>query len=42
MHFFTREYVAENTINRDRPCECDEGIEDNIHIVISKTENIYQ
>lgn len=42
MDFFTGEYVAEHTINRDWSSEGDKGIEDNIHIVISKTENIYQ
>jgi hypothetical protein len=42
MHFFTGKDVAEHTINGDRPGERDKGIEDYIHIVVSKTENIYQ
>ena len=42
MNFFTREYIAEHTINGNRSYESDKGIENNIHIIITKAENIYQ
>ena len=42
MHFFTRKYIAEHTINCNRPCESDKGVKNYIDIVVPKTENIYQ
>ena len=42
MDFFTRKYIAEHTINGNRSGESDKGIENDIHIIITKTENIYQ
>ena len=42
MHFFTGKNIAEDTINGNRSSESDKRVENNIHIVITKTENIYQ
>ena len=42
MHFFTGKYIAEHPVNCHRSCEGDKRIENNIHIIIAKTENIYK
>ena len=42
MDLFSGKHIAENTINGHWPGECDEWVKNNIDIIISKTENIYQ
>ena len=42
MYLFTGKYIAENAVHGNRACNCDERIKDNIHIIVAKTQHIYQ
>ena len=42
MHFFTRKYIAEHTVNCNWPCKGYKGIENNVDIIIPEAEYIYK
>ena len=42
MYFFTREYIAEHTINGNWSYESNKRVKNHIDIIIAKAENIYQ